>query len=126
MNWREHWVRCSCFSAEHSLLLGFDPDDADDWLYVMPHLESRSLWTRVKYLFGHRTRCGGAFTEMVLTDEHVAALEEFLFAFRNRAQGIEAQRAETPKSGSVRSTKARSRRDAPQGSSPPSERGSGD
>lgn len=37
------------------------------------------------------------------------------------AQGIEAQRAETPKSGSVRSTKARSRSDAPKGqtNSPP-------
>jgi len=45
---------------------------------------------------------------------------------RLAAQGIEAQRAETPKSGSVRSTKARSRSDAPKGSPPPSERGSGD
>jgi hypothetical protein len=46
--------------------------------------------------------------------------------FQPVAQGIEAQRAETPESGSVRSTKARSRRDAPKLAPTPSERESGD
>ena len=83
MIWRDFWLRCSCGDAEHSVLLSYDPTDPDDWLYVQPHLEPTNFWNRLKYLFGARSRIG-AFTELVLTDEGVAELEEYLSSFRNR------------------------------------------
>ena len=83
MAFREHWLRCDCSSAEHSILLMFDPEDRDDMLYVCPHLTKQSFWRRLKYLFGFQSKYG-AFEELVLRDAQVAALGDFLSAFRNR------------------------------------------
>jgi hypothetical protein len=86
---REHWVRCDCHTAEHSLLLSFDPDDGDDgWLYVQPCLaDGIGFWGRLKYLFGYQQ---GGFTELVLRDRQAGELVDFVQEFRNRA-GIRAR-----------------------------------
>lgn len=78
------WVNCDCRHPEHQFILSYWPDETNPpFLYLEVHLARQSFWRRLRYLFGHQCKYG-AFQESILTDQHAAEIEDFLFRFRNR------------------------------------------
>ncbi len=80
-------IICDCHDLEHQFWFAFDPEDVDyPQLYLEIHLSKQPFFRRllyaVKYIFGRQSKYG-AFAEAVLSDNKVAAIEEFLSEFRN-------------------------------------------
>jgi hypothetical protein len=58
---------CDCCSTEHQILFHHfkDDDDGLDEVYVSVHLYNRSFWSRLKYLFGYKSKFG-AWDEVII------------------------------------------------------------
>jgi len=50
------YFECACFSADHTLRFGYDPDYGDLWLEV--HLRHdpwyKRIWHAIKHVFGYK------------------------------------------------------------------------
>lgn len=57
---------CDCHSAEHQVIFNYDEEDDD--IYIHIHLHNPSFWSRLKYLFGYKSRYG-AWDEIIVSKE---------------------------------------------------------
>jgi hypothetical protein len=59
-------IICDCHSAEHQVIFNYDKEDDD--IYIHIHLSNPSFWSRLKYLFGYKSRFG-AWDEIIVSKE---------------------------------------------------------
>lgn len=75
---------CDCHSIEHIIHFQYRDNDDTNLIYVAYHLQSDSLWERIKtaikHILGHRSKYGD-FGELLLNEDDAKRLAEFLTAF---------------------------------------------
>ena len=95
----EIMLRCACYAHEHTAMLAHEPNDSrdcklkgenDDW-YLSISLANHRFSGRIKkalqYVFRPSTIRYGMYAEIVLRDEDVERVAEFIRERRGRAAG---------------------------------------
>jgi hypothetical protein len=91
----EFFMRCACHASDHCAMLTHEPDSArgnnisgvDDEWYLSVRLDQFGFWKRfrtgLRYIFSPYSIKYGTSVEIVLRNEDIAALEDFIMRRRN-------------------------------------------
>lgn len=100
---KREYFECSCTDMEHMFRLTHYADDdiGEGDLYMSFYLYSYSsflkrVWTGVKYMFGYRSRYG-EFGEIILDENTVTKLHNYLEGYLADRKAAEADNADTKK-----------------------------
>lgn len=72
---KEIYLVCSCYELDHMLVLSSYEDESD--FYINVKLNNLSFWSRLKYLFGWKSKYGD-WVEFVFTKQHADKIINFL------------------------------------------------
>lgn len=76
------YIRCDCHSINHMGRFSYDPDNKD-FLYFEILMQDKSFWKRLKNAIKHIFGFDGVVSELVLSDNSVAKIEDFMMEYRN-------------------------------------------
>ena len=81
MNDGKELLVCKCHDVNHQIVIEWFEEDGEFEVYaevlLKPHGFWKRLWTGIRYICGHRSKCGD-FDEFMFSEEHIRALERIV------------------------------------------------